>query len=292
MQVTLKIRVPATSANLGPGFDSLGIAVSSYLTVTVYGEAPQWKVDHRMGYAVPYDERNMIVATALEVNPELPPQHIKVVSDIPLAHGLGSSSSALIAGIVMANEVGRMHLSDVEILQKAAELEGHPDNVAPALYGDFVVSTMLDGVVSSVRLKFPDLMMVAYIPAYNLSTADARNVLPEQFPFSRAVAAGSVGNVLVAALAAGDMKTAGRMMENDQYHETYRARLVPHLATLRDIGHRVGAMATYLSGAGPTVMCFLPHDRVDEYIALGREAGLNDEYRVLQIEREGVHVDR
>lgn len=254
--MTLKIGVPATSANLGPGFDSLGIAVSSYLTVTVYGKAPKWKVDHKMGYAIPSDERNMIVATALKTNPELEPQHIKVTSEIPLAHGLGSSSSALIAGVVMANEVGKMHLTNEQILQKAAELEGHPDNVAPALYGDFVVSTMVDGDVSSIKLKFPDLTMVAYIPAYDLATADARNVLPAKFPFSEAVAAGSIGNVLVAALVAGDMKTAGKMIESDRYHETYREKLVPHLPILREIGHRTGAMATYLSGAGPTVMSF------------------------------------
>jgi len=234
-----------------------------------------------MGYAIPSDERNMIVATALKTNPELEPQHIKVTSEIPLAHGLGSSSSALIAGVVMANEVGKMHLTNEQILQKAAELEGHPDNVAPALYGDFVVSTMVDGDVSSIKLKFPDL-----------ATADARNVLPAKFPFSEAVAAGSIGNVLVAALVAGDMKTAGKMIESDRYHETYREKLVPHLPILREIGHRTGAMATYLSGAGPTVMSFLPHDKVEEYIDLGKKAGLKDEYRILQIEREGVHVDR
>ena len=245
-----------------------------------------------MGYAIPSDERNMIVATALKTNPELEPQHIKVTSEIPLAHGLGSSSSALIAGVVMANEVGKMHLTNEQILQKAAEMEGHPDNVAPALYGDFVVSTMVDGDVSSIKLKFPDLTMVAYIPAYDLATADARDVLPSKFPFSEAVAAGSIGNVLVAALVAGDMKTAGKMIESDRYHETYREKLVPHLPILREIGHRTGAMATYLSGAGPTVMSFLPHDKVEEYIDLGKKAGLEDEYRILQIEREGVHVDR
>ncbi len=185
-----------------------------------------------------------------------------------------------------------MDLTNEQILQKAAKLEGHPDNVAPALYGDFVVSTMVDGSVSSIRLKFPDLTMVAYIPAYNLATADARNVLPAKFPFSEAVAAGSIGNVLVASLVAGDMKTAGKMIESDRYHETYREKLVPHLPILRKIGHKTGAMATYLSGAGPTVMSFLPHDRVDEYIDLGKKAGLKDEYRILQIEREGVHVDR
>ena len=88
------------------------------------------------------------------------------------------------------------------------------------------------------------------------------------------------------------MKTAGKMIESDRYHETYREKLVPHLPILREIGHRTGAMATYLSGAGPTVMSFLPHDRVEEYIDLGKKAGLEDEYRILQIEREGVHVDR
>lgn len=151
---------------------------------------------------------------------------------------------------------------------------------------------MVDGDVSSIKLKFPDLTMVAYIPAYDLATADARDVLPAKFPFSEAVAAGSIGNVLVAALVAGDMKTAGKMIESDRYHETYREKLVPHLPILREIGHRTGAMATYLSGAGPTVMSFLPHDKVEEYIDLGKKAGLKDEYRILQIEREGVHVDR
>lgn len=106
----MKIQVPASSANLGPGFDSIGMAVSLYLQMTVLGSAQQWRVDHHLGH-LPHDQQNMIVQTALKLVPDLPPQHLQVASDIPVTHGLGSSSSAIVAGIELANQLANLNLS-------------------------------------------------------------------------------------------------------------------------------------------------------------------------------------
>lgn len=146
--MSVKIIVPATSANIGPGFDSLGLAVTSYLTVTVTEEnVDAWYVDHNLGEKIPHDEENLIVKTALELVPDLQPLAIKVESDIPLTRGLGSSSSAIVAGLMLANHFGNLNLSKQELVQIATEIEGHPDNVAPAILGDFVIATYLDGEI-------------------------------------------------------------------------------------------------------------------------------------------------
>ena len=286
----MRIIIPATTANLGPGFDSLGLALDRYLTVSIGEKIENWYVDHRMGYFIPHDQRNMLVQTALKVNPYLTPHRLRVKSEIPIAHGLGSSSTAIVAGIVLANILGEMHLSDDDILQLAAQMEGHPDNVAPAILGDLTVSAMDQTKVATVKLTFPDVSLVAYIPKYNLATIEARKVLPPNLTYSKAVLAGSIGNALVAALALGDIKKAGQLMEQDQYHEPYREKLVPHLTTLRQIGHQIGAYATYLSGAGPTVMTVLAQDKVKAFIEAGRKQGLTDDYQVLKVDRQGYQI--
>ncbi|MCP0887604.1 homoserine kinase [Ligilactobacillus sp. WILCCON 0076] len=286
------IKVPATSANLGPGFDSLGIAVNVYLTVTIAEQTANWVVEHQLGSDVPTDERNMIVQTALSLVPNLTPHRIIVDSDIPLARGLGSSSSAIVAGLEIANIIGKLDMDKETLLQKATYLEGHPDNVAPAILGDFVVSAYVSGHVTSVKGRFPELEMLAYIPKYELPTSKSREALPKELPFKEAVAAGSIGNALVASLLTERFDEAGRLMEADRYHEIYRAALVPHLATLREIGHHVGAMATYLSGAGPTVMTIVDKKKVPEFIRIAREAWLDGDFRQLNVDRNGVVVEK
>lgn len=126
----MKITVPATSANIGPGFDSVGVAVSKYLTITVLEPSSQWEVQHDLG-DIPTDERNLLIQTALKVKSDLAPHKIDMVSDIPLARGLGSSSSVIVAGIELANQLGELKLSEQEKLDLATQIEGHPDNVAP-----------------------------------------------------------------------------------------------------------------------------------------------------------------
>jgi homoserine kinase len=286
-----KIIVPATSANLGPGFDSIGVAVSKYLTVEV-GEAQSvWQVDHQLGDDVPNDDRNLIVKTALQIAPNIKPHYLKVISEIPLARGLGSSSSAIIAGLELANRLANLNLDNRGKLQLATKIEGHPDNVAPAILGDLTISTYTpDQRVFSLKGHFPEVALMAFIPPTELLTSASRSVLPEKLAFKKAVEASSIGNTLVAALFAGDLEQAGYLMELDQFHERYRAKLVPHLAVLRDLGHQAGAIATYLSGAGPTTMTVIDSNHRQRFVDLVANSDLNGELLQLKVERQGVVV--
>lgn len=284
----MQIKVPASSANLGPGFDSIGVAISLYLTIDVLEETDHWVVDHDLG-DLPRDEKNMIVASALKIKPDLAPHHLRVKSDIPLAHGLGSSSSAIVGGIELADKLGGMHLAPHEKIELASQLEGHPDNVAPTILGSLVVGCKVNGHFTAVKAPVPPFAMIAYIPAYNLKTSDARAVLPKELSFKDAVQASAVANTAVAALFAQDYEKAGELMEADLFHERYRSKLVPELEIIRNVGHSHGAVATYLSGAGPTVMSLVDPQHISDFIDAVREAGLKDEIRRLEVAPRGAY---
>ncbi|MDD6407537.1 MAG: homoserine kinase [Lactobacillus equicursoris] len=284
----MQIKVPASSANLGPGFDSIGVAISLYLTIDVLEETDHWVVDHNLG-DLPRDEKNMIVASALKIKPDLAPRHLRVKSDIPLAHGLGSSSSAIVGGIELADKLGGMHLAPHEKIELASQLEGHPDNVAPTILGSLVVGCKVNGHFTAVKAPVPPFAMIAYIPAYNLKTSDARAVLPKELSFKDAVQASAVANTAVAALFAQDYEKAGELMEADLFHERYRSKLVPELEIIRNVGHSHGAVATYLSGAGPTVMSLVDPQHISDFIDAVREAGLKDEIRRLEVAPRGAY---
>lgn len=284
----MQIKVPASSANLGPGFDSIGVAISLYLTIDVLEETDHWVVDHDLG-DLPRDEKNMIVASALKIKPDLAPRHLRVESDIPLAHGLGSSSSAIVGGIELADKLGGMHLAPHEKIELASQLEGHPDNVAPTILGSLVVGCKVNGHFTAVKAPVPPFAMIAYIPAYNLKTSDARAVLPKELSFKDAVQASAVANTAVAALFAQDYEKAGELIEADLFHERYRSKLVPELEIIRNVGHSHGAVATYLSGAGPTVMSLVDPQHISDFIDAVREAGLKDEVRRLEVAPRGAY---
>lgn len=287
----MKIIVPASSANLGPGFDSIGLAVNRYLTMTVGEETSHWQVDHDLPN-IPHDETNMVVQAAIKTSPTpLTPHHLTVVSNIPLSHGLGSSSSANVAGVELANQLGQLNLTDEEKVQAAASLEGHPDNVAPAIMGGIVIGTNLDDHFYAVKAPTIPYQLAAYVPDYNLATADSRAALPDQLAYSQATHASAIANVLVAALFKRDYQTVGKMMEADHFHEPYRSQLVPELAIIREIGHRWGTLATYLSGAGPTVMTIVPENGIDLFARNLRLHGLEIPLWQLSIDDLGVRVE-
>ena len=152
----MKIIVPATSANIGPGFDSVGVAVSKYLTIEVLEERDEWLIEHDLNPRIPKDKRNLLIKVALQLAPNLQPYRLKMTSDIPLARGLGSSSSVIVAGIELANQLGKLDLTDDEKLDWANKIEGHPDNVAPAIFRNLIISSVFKGAVSSVRADFPN----------------------------------------------------------------------------------------------------------------------------------------
>ena len=287
----MKIIVPATSANVGPGFDSVGVAVTKYLEIQVCEEREEWMIEHQLGKWIPRDERNLLLKIALQIVPDLQPRRLKMVSDIPLARGLGSSSSVIVAGIELANQLGNLKLSKHEKLQLATKIEGHPDNVAPAIYGNLVIASSVEGQVSAVVAPFPECAFLAYIPNYELRTRDSRGVLPKKLSYKEAVAASSIANVAIAAILTGDMVKAGQAIESDLFHERYRQELVREFATIKKVAKRNGAYATYLSGAGPTVMVLADPDKMPKIKAELEKQPFKGKLHELQVDTQGVRVE-
>ena len=287
----MKIIVPATSANVGPGFDSVGVAVTKYLEIQVCEEREEWMIEHQLGKWIPRDERNLLLKIALQIVPDLQPRRLKMVSDIPLARGLGSSSSVIVAGIELANQLGNLKLSDHDKLQLATKIEGHPDNVAPAIYGNLVIASSVEDQVSAVVAPFPECAFLAYIPNYELRTRDSRGVLPRKLSYKEAVAASSIANVAIAALLTGDMIKAGQAIESDLFHERYRQELVREFATIKKVAKKNGAYATYLSGAGPTVMVLADPDKMPEIKAELEKQPFKGKLHELQVDTQGVRIE-
>lgn len=258
------IKVPASSANIGPGFDSLGIALKRYLTLTVE-RSNHWEFTHTSESvpSVRHYKDHYIYKVATKVagwhQCELPACHVTMDSDIPLARGLGSSASAIVAAIELANQLCELTLSEDEKLKYAVQIEGHPDNVAPALFGGLLVTVQMNEQTSYKQLPQIDSDVVIYIPDFELRTEDARNVLPESFLMQDAAAASSVSNLMISALMTGDYKLAGQMMESDLFHESYRAVLIPNYADIKAHARSFGAYGTVISGAGPTMISFVPN---------------------------------
>ena len=287
----MRITVPATSANVGPGFDSVGIAVSKYLTIDVLEAQENWWIEHDLGEEIPSDEENLLLQTALQVASDLPPHRLKMTSEVPLARGLGSSSSVIVAGIELANQLGNLCLSDEEKLEIATKIEGHPDNVAPAIFGNLVVASYVDQQTNHLVLPFPECELVAFVPNYELKTSDSRNVLPSEWTYKEAVAASSIANVAIAALAKGDLRVAGKAIEADRFHERYRQQLVAEFPQVKDIAHQYEAYATYLSGAGPTIMTLLPVEHAEAFAKDLESRDLNGQVFPLKIDTTGVKVE-
>ena len=288
----MRITVPATSANVGPGFDSVGIAVSKYLTIDVLEAQENWWIEHDLGEEIPSNEENLLLQTALQVAPDMPPHRLKMTSEVPLARGLGSSSSVIVAGIELANQLGKLSLSDEDKLEIATKIEGHPDNVAPAIFGNLVVASYVDQQTNHLVLPFPECALVAFVPNYELKTSDSRNVLPSEWTYKEAVAASSIANVAIAALAKGDLRVAGKAIEADRFHERYRQQLVAEFPQVKEVAHQHDAYATYLSGAGPTIMTLLPVEHAEAFAKDLESKGLNGQVFSLKIDTTGVKVEK
>ncbi|MEH7112186.1 homoserine kinase [Neobacillus niacini] len=255
------IKIPASSANLGPGFDSMGVALDLYLELEVE-KSDEWKCLSSSADLkdFPQDENHFIcqiaIQTAAKYGKVLTPCNISVASDIPLARGLGSSASAIIAGIELADSIGELGLTKEEKLLLATEIEGHPDNVGASLYGGLVIGSYQQGEVNILSLAANTFEMVAVIPQEGLLTKDARSVLPTDFSYSEAIQASSTANLLVAALLSQEWEMAGKMMERDLFHQPYRKQLIPFYNDIESYAKDKGAFGVALSGAGPTVLCF------------------------------------
>ena len=287
-----RARVPATSANLGPGFDALGIALSLYAWIEM---APAEETTIRyVGDPMPNlpaDKTNLLYVIARRVYEEagapMPELEIAFRGDIPLARGLGSSAAAIVGALGAANALIGEPLPRDELFRIATSIEGHPDNVGPALYGG-IVSAVWDGErASHIRLDPPpSLTTLVAIPTYELATSKARAALPETYSRADAVFNLSRAALLTAAFATGKLDVVRHALD-DKLHQPYRAPLVPGLSRVLREASAHGALGAALSGAGPTAIAF-----VDEAAVGGGKAELEAFLReAMSVSGDGADVE-
>ena len=294
------VRVPASSANLGPGFDALALALDVYLECSFrQSDELAIRVTGRDAGSVPCTAENLIWQTALrvasDVQGELPPIDLEIVNHIPLGKGLGSSAAALTAGVIIADQLLGLGWKPLRILDEAARVEGHPDNVAACVLGSIVASAIdSGGVARAVRLELPAHFDVAVIvPDFVLPTSEARLVLPAYYSKADAIFNVQRAALLIAALATGATSAFPTALE-DRMHQPYRAGLVPGLDEILQL-RAPGLLGCALSGAGPSILVFYESgcqqvcDLVCQIFALhGHQA----EIIAARIARSGYEVSR
>lgn len=258
----IRVQVPATTANLGPGFDCLGMALELYNVVEMIpiSRGLIIEITGEGAADVPRDERNLVYQAAQRVFHQLgySPAGLKLrlSNQIPVARGLGSSTSAIVGGVIAANILTGGSLAVKDIITLSSSIEGHPDNVAPAVLGGIVVSVQAEGEVKFLKIQPPqNLKGVVAVPDFTLTTKISREALPTQVAFQDA--AFNVGRValLVAALQQGDLGFLGTAME-DRLHQSFRSSLIPGFKKVLAAAKLAGARGVTLSGAGPTVIAF------------------------------------
>jgi homoserine kinase len=294
----IHVRVPATTANLGCGFDVLGLALQLYNTFTfAVTEKPGWRVSVPPGLHVPSNDQNLAYRAArrlFERVGSMPPGlHLSLAINIPLARGLGSSSSAIVGGLMAANYLAGNPLDRQALLAMAIDIEGHPDNVTPALMGGLTLSYTTRAQHRYVSLPFPqDLAVIVAIPDFELSTAYARSVLPTQVPRADAVFNCGRTALLVYALQNQRYDLLATAME-DRLHQPYRAALIPGMTEAIAAASAAGALGVALSGAGPTLLA-LARERPDAIAAAFHHAflqhGIACQTRQLQADTTGAVV--
>lgn len=255
------VRVPATSANMGPGFDSLGIALGLYNTLKISELESGIVIYNNSKEYIPVGEKNMVYRACCRVFDEVGygKKGIRIIqnSDIPVTRGLGSSSACIIGGMLAANAISGRQLPYSRILDLAAEMEGHPDNVTPALFGGFCIAANEGGrtIYTSNKLN-PALKIAIMVPDFFVSTREARVTLPENvtlknssYNISRAA--------LLTSLLLNEKYDDLRYAVGDRLHQDYRKDNIPRFDEVMDKSYEFGAKATYLSGSGPTMVSLL-----------------------------------
>ena len=255
----IKIQIPATSANLGAGFDALGLALTYYNYVEME-ESDRIEISSSDDINIPTDENNLIYISAKDLfnicGKNLKGLKIRQTNNIPLARGLGSSSACIVAGIVGANMLLGNPLSTDDLVDLAAQIEGHPDNTAPALLG--IVTAVFDGKkVHWVKQEvYTKLKFAAIIPDFELKTEKARACLPSEVSHKDAVYNLSRAALFSASLLTGKFANL-RTAVHDKLHQPYRMELIPNAREVFDIAYNHGAYGSYISGAGPTIVAIV-----------------------------------
>lgn len=292
------VRVPASSANLGPGFDTLGLALSLYLECSFQpSERLVIRPSGRDTKSISVDESNLIWSTAVDVatsqGREMPPVAMDVRNDIPIGKGLGSSASALLAGVAIANCALELGWDNHRILDVAARIEGHPDNVAAAVLGSLTTALIgEDGLTRAIRLEIPDAFSVAIVcPDFELATKGMRGVLPNTYSKEDAIFNLQRATMLVAAFATGTRDVFPEALL-DRLHQPYRMGQVPGMEQILKL--RIpGLLGCALSGAGPSIFVLYEtgHDEAVEAVKqVFEHAGRSAEVMKTTIDRNGLKV--
>ncbi len=293
----IRLRVPATTANLGPGFDTLGMSLELYNEIEVEEIAKGLEIEVS-GYGVEElakDRSNLVYQAMEEVfhQVQLRPKGIKIRLNnrIPLARGLGSSAAAIVGGLVAANRLTGGLLSRDELLNLATQIEGHPDNVAPALLGGVVISSLQGSEVIYKKIAVPNFKVVICIPDYKLSTVEARSVLPAKVDFSDAVFNLSQMGFLITGFLTEDYELI-KLALQDKLHQPYRQELVPGLnEILSEVKKK--ALGVAISGSGPTVIALtLDSEELigQKMVDIFTTKGIDSEYLITLATTDGVIV--
>jgi len=300
----VKVTIPASTANLGPGFDALGMAFQLYSVVEMaISEETTIELVGKELQGTPADKSNLLYQVAVglfqEAGLSVPELFIRAASDAPLTRGLGSSAAAIVGALVAANQLAGEPFTRDQLFAKASQMEGHPDNVGASMFGGIVVATMPDqegAAVPYVKLPVPQgLQTLVVIPEFPLSTEKARKVLPQVYSKQDVVYNVGHSSLLVAALAQGRLDLMGQAMA-DRLHQPYRAELVPGLKDILDQATQHGAAGAALSGAGPTILCFFQTEeeqaRLREFVDRVMK-GHDISYRVMILlpDEHGVQVE-
>ncbi len=296
------VSAPASTSNLGPGFDCLGLALDwrNELMLELLDERGPAiiEIEGEGEKTLPRGEANLILRAARLVLPRALPGRLRLSAKnrIPLARGLGSSAAAAVSGLwAGAHLFGTLRLSEDELEALAVGLEGHPDNVAPCVHGGLTAS--LSGISTRAqRLNLhPSLSAAVCVPAFELETRRARAVLPKKVPLADAVFNASRALLLARALETGRTRGLAELME-DRLHQPYRARLVPGLADALSAAVKAGAAGAALSGSGPSVFAFVEETRAARVGAAMSRAfarrGVRSRWLALAVDRQGVRVER
>jgi homoserine kinase len=295
------ITIPATSANLGPGFDCLGLALGLYNHVTFTAvSSPTLTIDVTGLDAakVPTDETNVVYQSACHMFDRLGKRpsglHIQQENNIPVGSGLGSSSTAVLAGLLGANALVDGHFSQADILAIAAAAEGHPDNVAPALLGGLVLGVMDGEQVHIEQLPIAQQQVVIVTPNFQLLTKDARAALPSQISRQDAIFNACRLPLLIRALETAAYRKLTLAMQ-DKLHQPYRLPLIPGMATAFEAAYGAGAAGVALSGAGPSLIAFAPdhHAEIAKAVtAVFQQNNLTCHSWILPIDTAGTLINK
>ncbi|HHY03765.1 MAG TPA: homoserine kinase [Thermoanaerobacterales bacterium] len=285
----VRVKVPATTANFGSGFDCLGAALGLYNYIEMdFAKTDEIEVMGEGEKTVEKNKTNLVYKAASRVFDEVgisKPIKISLENNIPIARGLGSSAACIAGGLVAANQILGEPLPFSRIVELATQMEGHPDNVVPALFGGFTISMVYEGKVIYKRFSIPNwLRFVVGIPQFSIRTIDARRVIPEKIDFSDAIFNLSRCAMLVASFAKNELSNLDVFCQ-DKLHQPYRNKLVPGMEKIIKTSKQQGAMACFLSGAGPSVLTITSEENAKklgiQMVDIFKKEGIKAQYKIL-----------